>query len=182
MSLQMATLTLRENIFIQKTEVVFLDIISVWKLLEGVWTCTWPLITQPPCLEQLYFLSSAEGSYLVLVLTYQSLGCLYQKLPVYFVVFLVFMIINITGTVITFPHAASISSYKYPDPAGCLTNPGWAACLYHEAPRLGEKLGTPRCSPSRTWRGPTWGSWRGPPAPWGSVGRPVIPGEFSGEN
>ena len=70
--------------------------------------------------------------------TYQSLSCLYQKLPVYFVVFLVFMIINITRSVIAFLHTASISPYKYPDHAGCLTNPlpscivkhhGWERCL-----------------------------------------------------
>ena len=77
--------------------------------------------------------------------TYQSLSCLYQKLPVYFVVFLVFMIINITRSVIAFLHTASISPYKYPDHAGCLTNPGSSACLYHEAPRLGEMFGTPDC-------------------------------------
>ena len=45
--------------------------------------------------------------------TDQSLGCLNEKVPVYFVVLLVFMIINITRSVITFPHTSSISPYKY---------------------------------------------------------------------
>ena len=49
---KVATLTLRENIFIQKTEVVLVYFILVWRLLEGVWTCTWHGITLPLCLEQ----------------------------------------------------------------------------------------------------------------------------------
>ena len=49
------------------------------------------------------------------VLTYQSLSSLDQEAPVYLVILLVFMIVDITRSVVAVLHSSSVRSYKYPD-------------------------------------------------------------------
>ena len=68
------------------------------------------------------------------VLTYQSLSSLDQKAPVYLVILLVFMIVDITRSVVAVLHSSSVRSYKYPDhlpdwslvtPACVVKDDGW---------------------------------------------------------